>query len=178
MADRHPADESGRTLSPRRRWAAVVITTIVIALSYVSLLLGLGGIGGSDSEATGAALGTGLTVMPLAFMTATFMTSHRHPARAIVGAVAAWLVVVGLVAFDVVVGLIAAYTAGAAVSLERPPGASWRHRIIVSAVFVVVVAMARALAPAATVLTAPIAICLVVQFADDLSRHRAGPTTR
>jgi hypothetical protein len=161
-------------LSTRRRWAMVIFTTLIVAVSYLSLLLGLGGIGSGDGQATGAALATGLTLMPLCFGTAAFMSDHSRPALAIVRAIGAWFLVGVLVLLDAMVGLVAAYAAGCAVSLARPPDVDWTWRVGAVATLVLVATIARMLVPGAVVLTAPVAIVLTIMFADDLALAQRG----
>lgn len=168
------SDDGPEGLSTRRRWAMVIFTTLIIAVSYLSLLLGLGGIGSGDGQATGAALATGLTLMPLSFGTAAFMSDHARPALAIVRAIGVWFVVGVLVVLDVMVGLVAAYAAGCAVSLARPPGVDWTWRVGAVAVLALVAAIATMFVPGAVVLTAPIAIVLSIVFADDLALAQRG----
>ena len=162
-------------MRPRRRWPAVVMTTAVVLFAYGSILIGLGGIGAAQPEVAGAALGTGLVLTPIAFGVAAFISVRN---RAVLGtflAWAAWFAALPIAFFDVMVGLVAGYAAGAAIALAMPPRARWMHRAAAVIVLVMITLIGVQTAPAAVVLTVPLIIVPAIAFADDVARGFPAP---
>jgi hypothetical protein len=146
----------------------------MLVLSYGSLLIGLGGIGREETEVAGAALGTGLVLMPLTFGVATFMTVRERPFVGLLGAMGAWVLALPVTTFDVMIGLLTAFAAGAVVAIRRNSGARWSFRAAAMVILVGAATGVATQAPEMVVLTAPLLICPLIALADDLSLAMGG----
>ena len=169
-------------LSPRKKWQAITLATLLLVPGYWSILAGLvaAASDGPDPVANPAAyLAFGLAVIPFVFVVLAFVSEHpRAPAavwRALVLAVAVGAVVSAL-AVDAVTGIVAGVGAGGVVALRADAGHNWRARaaaVILAVVYTyVLVRMASSLA----LLPAPIFPFTAIGVADHLSERSRAPT--
>ena len=109
-------------LSPGRRWAVVAAATGLMQLSYwptvAAIML-------DDQAGAGldAALGVGLSLVPLVFMLLAFASRHPRAPRAVLRAMGLFLVVaLPLGLLHVALGMAAGFSAGGISALRAEPG--------------------------------------------------------
>ena len=165
-------------LSPRRKWQAITLGTLLLVPAYWSMLAGLvaAAADGPEPVANPAAyLAFGLALIPFVFVVLAFVSEHpRAPTAVWRAMVLAVLVGVGVstLAADAVTGIVAGVGAGGVVALRADADHSWRARalaIIFAVVYTfVLVRMASSLA----LLPAPIFPFTAIGVADHLSERR------
>lgn len=165
-------------LSPRKKWQAITLATLLLVPAYWSILAGLVGAaseGPAPVANPAAYLAFGLAVIPFVFVVLAFVSEHpRAPAavwRALVLAVVV-AAVVSTVAVDAVTGIVAGVGAGGIVTLRADADHNWRARalavVFAVAYTYVLVRMASSLA----LLPAPIFPFTAIGVADHLSERR------
>lgn len=170
-----------RPLSPRRKWRAITIATLVLVPAFWSMMAGLVAMATDDADVAdpgvepAAAIAFGLAVIPFVFIVAAFLTEHANPPRAVLRAmglsVLVGVMVTSLVG-DPATGVVAGVGAGGAVALRRDDDHSGRARALA-----VVVAAAYTLALVQTaggiaLLPAPVFPLTAIGIADHLSERR------
>ena len=168
-------------LSPRRKWQAITLATLLLVPGYWSILAGLvaAASDGPDPVANPAAyLAFGLAVIPFVFIVLAFVSEHpRAPTavwRALVLAVAVGGVV-SVLTVDAVTGIVAGVGAGGVVSL-RADAHNWRARALAVAVAVVYTFLLVRMASSLALLPAPIFPFTAIGLADHLSERRRALT--
>jgi hypothetical protein len=121
-------------LSPKRKWQAITIATLLLVPGYWSLLAGLVGTAVDDTAGApdvGASIALGVAVIPFVFIVLAFMTEQPRAPRAVLRAMGMALLV-GLpataIAGDPVTGIVAGVGAGGIVAIRSEPEAGWRAR--------------------------------------------------
>jgi hypothetical protein len=123
-----------QALSPKRKWQAITIGTLLLVPAYWALLAGLVGTAVDDAEGAPdptAAFALGLALIPFVFIVLAFMTEHPRAAGAVVKAMGMSLLVgipVSALAGDAVSGIVAGVGAGAVIAIRPEPGHGWRAR--------------------------------------------------
>ena len=123
-------------LSPKRKWQAITIATLLLVPAYWAVLAGLVGTAVDDTEGApdpGAALGLGLALLPFVFIVLAFMTEHPRAPGAVVRAMGLSLLVgvmVSAIAADAVTGVVAGVGAGGIVAIRPEPMHGWRARAV------------------------------------------------
>jgi hypothetical protein len=164
-------------LSPRKKWRAILLATLLLVVAYWALLIGLVAGGSDESEAPNAAAGVavGLALIPFVFVVLAFASEHPRAPGAVVRAMGLTLVVglpVSGLAGDAVTGIVAGVGAGGIAALRADAAHNWRARalgVVVATVYTfVLVRMAAELA----LLPAPIFPFTAIGVADHLSERR------
>jgi hypothetical protein len=165
-------------LSPRLKWRAITLATLVLVPGFWALLTGLVAAAADDQvnapNAT-AALAIGLAVTPFAFLVLAVMSQQRHVPRAVLKAMGISLLVcltVAVVAMDAVTAMVAGAGAGGVVALRLDSPQSYRSRAM--AVFLVTVytfLLVRFLG-APTLLFAPVLSFTSIGVADHITERR------
>ena len=120
-------------LSPKRKWRAITVATLLLVPGYWSLLAGLVGTAVDDADApdVGGSLALGVAVMPFVFIVLAFMTEQPRAPRAVLRAMGMSLLI-GLpamaIAGDAVSGIVAGVGAGGIVAIRSEPEYGWRAR--------------------------------------------------
>jgi hypothetical protein len=164
-------------LSPRRKWRAITLATLVLAPAYWSIVAGIVAIGSDDPQAPAPAplIAFGLAIVPFVFVVLAFLSEHPRAPGAVVRAMGLALLVgipVSAAAPDAVTGFVAGLGAGGAAALRADPMHGWRSR----AVAVVAVSAGAFLLVRVTDLTLVLAPALpftALGVADHLSERRA-----
>src|SRR5918992_3321190 len=147
-------------LSPRRKWRAITLATLLLVPGYLGIVAGLVAVTSErpDAPPAGPPIAFGLGLLPFVFIALAFLSSHPRAPGAAARAMGLSLLVgipVAAVVPDAVTGLVAGIGAGGAVALRPEPYGSWKARAIgVAAVSVYVALMVR-LVPDVAVLLAP-----------------------
>jgi hypothetical protein len=170
-------------LSPKRKWQAITLATLLLVPGYWSLLAGLvataapspaGGGAGAGAGAAGApnptvALAFGLALLPFVFVVLAFASGHPRPAGAVVTALLMAVVVgfpVSALAGDAVTGIVAGVGAGGVFALRREPEHSLKARAVGVGVAVLYTFVLAHTAAALALLPAPVFPLTAIGLAD------------
>jgi hypothetical protein len=163
-------------LSPRRKWRAITLATLLLVPGYWSLVTGLVAEGSHKESAPFAApyIAFGLVLVPFVFLALAFLSEHPRAS----GATAMALILTILVgapvsAFsDAVTGFVAGVGAGGIVAMRADIAHNWKARavavLVVSAYVFILVRSATVIA----LLLAPVLPFTSIGVADHLSERR------
>ena len=146
--------------SPRRKWRAITIATLILVPAYLGIVLGLIAIASdrADAPPAGPPIAFGLGLLPFVFVALAFLSSHPSAPAAVAKAMGMSLLVgvpVAALVPDAVTGLIAGIGAGGAIALRPEPFPTGKARALgVAAVSLYVAVMVRVV-PDVTLLLAP-----------------------
>jgi hypothetical protein len=162
-------------LSPRRKWRAITLATLLLVPGYWFLLNGLVSAAAGGGRSTGPLVAFGLALVPFVFVVLAFLSEHPRAPGAVLRAMALALLVgipVSALAADAVTGLVAGIGAGGIVALRADLAHDWKPRalavlIVTAFVFVTL----RTVSPVALLL-APALPFTAVGVADHLSERR------
>ena len=165
-------------LSPRRKWRAITLATLVLVPAYWMLLAGIVSAspdveGGIANPA--AAVAAGLSLIPFVFIVLAFMSQHPHAPRAVLRGMGLCLLVgvmVSAVAADAVTGIVAGVGAGGVASLRSDVDDAWRPRamaVLIASLYTFV--LVRTAGPIA-LLPAPVFPFTAIGLADHLAERR------
>jgi hypothetical protein len=176
---RHTTPLAGSApLSPRKKWRAILLATLVFAPAYWSIVVGMVAAGSDASDAPSAApfIAFGLAAIPFVFVVLAFVSEHpRAPGAAFKAMILALLVgiPVSALAQDAVSGLIAGAGAGGVVALRMDLPHTVRYRALaVVAVTLYGFLLLRTVSEVALVL-GPAFPFTALGVADHLSERRA-----
>jgi hypothetical protein len=164
-------------LSPRRKWRAITLATLVLVPGYWSLVTGLVAEGVHEESAPFAApyIAFGLVLLPFVFLVLAFLSEHPRASGATAKALLLTILVgapVAAFAGDAVTGFVAGVGAGGIVAMRADVAHSWRARAIaVLAVSVYVFILVRS-AAVIGLLLAPVLPFTSIGVADHLSERR------
>jgi hypothetical protein len=134
---------SAKPVSARRKWAAISVATVIMAVSVFFMLYGaVEGAVLYETAAPGPPFALGLALVPFAFLALAFISGHpAAPGAVVVALLVAVPIALVLAALgrDVVTGVAAGYGAGGVVALRREYHQSRRARIIAMVVTTVYV---------------------------------------
>jgi hypothetical protein len=120
-------------LSPRKKWRAITLATLVVAPAFWSVLAGVVAVGSDDPQAPAPAplIAFGLALVPFVFIVLAFLSEHPRAPGAVVRAMMLSLIVgipISAVAPDAVTGFVAGLGAGGIAALRADPIHSWKAR--------------------------------------------------
>jgi hypothetical protein len=169
--------------SPRRKWRAITIATLLFLPSYLGIVVGLVAVSSdrADAPPAGPPIAFGLGLLPFVFIALAFLSSHPRAAGAAARAMGLCLLIgipVAAIVPDAVTGLVAGIGAGGAAALRPDPFGSWKARALgVAAVSVYAALMVR-IVPDVAVLLAPTLPFTALGVADHLAEIRRTRTER
>ena len=177
---RRPRPGGLEPLTPRRKWMAITVATVILAPAYWAMLIGLISFASDDSDLSdataSAALAFGLAVVPFVYIALAFLSGHPRAPGAVIKAMTLFLIVgivVSAIAADAVSGVVAGAGAGGIVALRADLVHEWKHRAAAVA-FATVYAFALArLLPAAVLTAGPAFPLTAIGMADFWSERRA-----
>lgn len=167
--------------SPKRKWQAITLATLVLVPAYWAMLAGLVDTAVDDVEPAGnpaAFIALGLALIPFVFIVLAFLSGHPRAPAAVVKAMLLSLlvgVVVSALAADAVSGIVAGVGAGGVVALAPEPGQERRPRVVgvvVATAYTFV--LVRTIAELA-LLPAPVFPLTALGLADHLVASRSTP---
>lgn len=179
---RATAAAGAEPLSPRRKWQAITVATLLLVPAFWGLLAGLVALAADDEGSTSgapnaaAALALGLAVVPFVFVVLAFMSGQPRAPGAVLRAMGLSLLVgipVSALAGDAVTGIVAGVGAGGVVALRMDGPHNWRARalgVLVAALYTFVLVR---VAGAIVLLPAPVFPLTAIGFADHMSERRA-----
>ena len=170
-------------LPPRKKWRAILGATLLLAVAFWSLMIGLVALATDDTDVpepsglnAGAAVAFGLALIPFVFVTLAFMSEHPRAPGAVVRAmllsVLVGVVVTGLVG-DPVTGVVAGVGAGGVAALRRDVDDERRPRVVAVAVASLYTLVLVYVAGGIVLLPAPIFPFTAIGIADHLSERKA-----
>lgn len=164
-------------LSPRRKWRAITLATLLLVPGYWSLVTGMVAEGLHEESAPFAApyIAFGLVILPFVFLALAFLSEHPRASGATAKALLVTILVgapVSAFAGDAVTGFVAGVGAGGIVAMRADVAHSWRARAIaVLAVSAYVFILIRSVAVVGLLL-APVLPFTSIGVADHLSERR------
>jgi hypothetical protein len=122
-------------LSPRQKWRAILLATLLMVPGYWSLLAGVVAVASDQpgAPAAGPLIAFGLAIIPFVFVVLAFTSGHPRAPGAIVKAMVLALVVgipVSAVAQDAVTGFVAGMGAGGIAALRPDVYRGWKARAL------------------------------------------------
>ena len=164
-------------LSPRRKWRAITIATLLLVPGYWSLVTGLVAEGSHEESAPFAApyIAFGLVLLPFVFLALAFLSEHPRASGATAKALLLTILVgapISGLAGDAVTGFVAGVGAGGIVAIRADVAHNWKARAIaVIAVSACVFILLRSTTIVALLL-APVLPFTSIGVADHLSERR------
>lgn len=164
-------------LTPRKKWRAILLATLLLVPAYWSLMVGLVSIE-SDRTSTPAAgpfIAFGLMLVPFVFVVLAFLSEHPRAPGAVVKAMGLTLLVaipVSALARDAVTGIVAGLGAGGIAALRADPDHGWRARALAVLVASAYTFLLVRVAPEAALLLTPALPFSSIGVADHLSERR------
>jgi hypothetical protein len=164
-------------LPPKRKWRAILLSTVLLAPGFWSIVIGLVAGSSDDRNAPAAApfIAFGLAIVPFVFVALAFLSEHPRAANAILKAMVLSLLVGApalALAGDAITGLVAGCAAGGAVALRMEPAHTGRSRALAVLCATVYAFLMVRVAPEATVIVAPILPFTGLALADHLRERR------
>jgi hypothetical protein len=164
-------------LSPRLKWRAITLATLVLVPAYWAVLAALVSVAskGDAGPNPGPALAFGLSMVPFVFLVLAFMSGHPRAPGAVIKAMGLALLVgipVSALAADAVTGMVAGIGAGGTVALRADEDHNWRARAIAVTAATAYSFVLLHTVPDAGLLAAPIFPFTSIGVADHLSERR------
>ena len=164
-------------LSPRRKWRAITIATLLLVPGYWSLVTGLVAEGSHKESAPFAApyIAFGLVLLPFVFLVLAFLSEHPRASAATAWALILTILVgapVSGFAGDAVTGFVAEVGAGGIVALRADVSHSWKARAIAILAASAYVFILLRSASVIGLLLAPVLPFTSIGVADHLSERR------
>jgi len=174
-ARRSPA-AGAAPLSPRRKWRAITIATLLLVPCFWAVLAGIASATSDDANAPspGPLFAFGFSIIPFVFLALAFLSEHPRAPAAVAKALLL-AVVVGIpvsAGADAVTGLVAGVGAGGVAALRADADHNWKARsLAVTAATVYVFVLLRAAGEIA-LLMAPVLPFTGIGVVDHLSERR------
>jgi len=165
-------------LSPRRKWRAILLATLLLVPGYWAMLAGVVAVASDDGGGVGypgAYIAFGLTLIPFVFVVLAFLSEHPRAPGAVVKAMALALLVgipASALAADAVTGFVAGVGAGGVVALRPEVMQDWRPRVVALVVATAWVFLTVRTIPEVAVLLAPVVPFTSIGVADHIAERR------
>lgn len=118
-------------LSYRRSWLAIGLSTIVLMVSYSSLLVAIVATQSDTPEAAGPTFALGFALVPVVFVSVAFLSGRSRAPTAVLKGMGVWLLVaLPLGLFNPVFGLCAGFGMGGVLTLRERDTDRWQTRVI------------------------------------------------
>jgi hypothetical protein len=136
---RGSASAGAQPVSPRQRWRAITLATLVLAPAHWSVLAGIVSVASDDpaAPAPGPLIAFGLALIPFVFVVLAFVSGHPRAPGAVIRAMVLSLLVgipVSAAVPDAVTGFVAGAGAGGIAALRSDPTHGWKSRAAALAV--------------------------------------------
>jgi hypothetical protein len=165
-------------LSPRRKWRAILLATLLFVPGYWAMLAGVVSLA-SDGEGGVAApvayVAFGLVLIPFVFIVLAFVSEHPRAPAAVFKAMMLALLVgipVSAIAADAITGLVAGVGAGGIAALRADLPHDWRPRAVGVLLTSAWIYLMIRTAPEAAILLAPALPFTGIGVADHLWERR------
>ena len=115
----------------KRSWLAIGLSTIVLMISYSSLLVAIVATQSDTPEAAGPTFALGFALVPVVFVAVAFLSGRRNAPTSVLKAMGVWLVVaLPLGLFNPVFGLCVGFGLGGVLTLKENDTDRWQARAI------------------------------------------------
>jgi hypothetical protein len=163
-------------LSPRRKWRAITLATLLLVPGYWFMLAGLVSTAaiGRGGPAAGPFIAFGLALVPFVFMALAFLSEHPRAPGAVIRAMVLALLVgipISALAGDAVTGLVAGIGAGGIAALRADLAHDWKPRALAVLVVSAGVFIMLRTASTAALLLAPALPFTAIGVADHLTER-------
>jgi hypothetical protein len=164
-------------LSPRRKWRAILLATLLLLPAYLGIVIGVVAVASDEPDAppAGPPIAFGLALLPFVFIALAFLSAHPRAPSAVLKAMGLTLAIgipVSAVTQDAITGLVAGIGAGGIAALRPDLEGVWKARAVgVFAVAAYAFVMIRAV-PDVTLLLAPTLPFTCLGVADHLEERR------
>ncbi|MDH3462113.1 MAG: hypothetical protein OEM32_00615 [Acidimicrobiia bacterium] len=151
----------------RRLWLAIGVGTLVQAISFGSLLLGVVASQSDEVEAGGPAFAVGFALVPIVFVIVALGSGRVGAAGSVLKGMGLWLLIalpVGLI--NPVTGLCAGFTAAGAVTVHREERIPFRPRLAAVVMAAGYVTLLLFLLPQAGIFAGAVTPLLAIRGAD------------
>ncbi|MGZ8646039.1 MAG: hypothetical protein ACXWX3_07090 [Actinomycetota bacterium] len=164
-------------LTPRRKWRAILLATLLLVPAYWALLAGVVAVASEDVTGpfAGPYIAFGLMLIPFVFIVLAFMSEHPGAPGAVAKAMVLTLAVgipVSALAADAVTGMVAGIGAGGIAALRADLLHSWRARALGVAAATALIFLLVRVAPEVALLLTPCLPFTSIGVADHLSERR------
>jgi hypothetical protein len=127
--------EGAEPLSPRAKWRAITLATLMIAPAVWAIIAGIVSASSEDPNAPagGPLIAFGLAIVPFAFVVLAFLSEHPRAPGAVLRAMVVSLLVgipIGAAVPDAVTPLVAGLGAGGIAALRADRAHPWQARAI------------------------------------------------
>jgi hypothetical protein len=160
--------------SYKRSWLAIGLSTIVLMVSYSSLLVAIVATRSDTPEASGPTFALGFALVPVVFVAVAFLSGRRNAPTSVLKAMGVWLLVaLPLGLFNPVFGLCVGYGMGGVLTLKENDTDRWQTRTI-AVLLVATYSLAMLwVIPAVGLLSGGISPLASLGLADYYTRNRA-----
>jgi hypothetical protein len=164
-------------LSPRRKWRAITLATLLLVPSYWSVLAGLVSVASDrpDAPTAGPFIAFGLSLVPFVFIVLAFASEHPRAPGAVIKAMGLALLVgipVSALASDAVTGFVAGVAAGGIAALRPEPISTSKARWVAVLVAAMTSALLVRTVGEVALLLAPVLPFTSIGVADHLAEDR------
>jgi hypothetical protein len=158
----------------RRKWLGIALASMVMTASYWLVVFAAAAGSAEDGPSSTQPFTLGLILVPFAFIALAFLTRQRDASWAVVKAMGLFLVVglpIGL--FNVVIGMVAGFGAGAVVAVRTEEGVPYRKPRSIGVLVAVLYTLAMlAFVPPLGVFTGSVVPFAAVGIADQIVEGR------
>jgi hypothetical protein len=171
-------------LSPRRKWRAILLATLLFVPGYWAMLAGVVSLASDGEGGVGAPVAYvafGLALIPFVFIVLAFVSEHPRAPQAVFKAMVLALIVgipVSAIAADAITGLVAGLGAGGVAALRADLPHDWRPRAVSVVVTSAWIYLTIRTAPEFAILLAPALPFTGIGVADHLLERRQERTSR
>jgi hypothetical protein len=117
--------------SYKRSWFAIGLSTIVLMVSYSSLLVAIVATQSDTPEAAGPTFALGFALVPVVFVALAFLSGRRNAPTAVLKAAGVWLLLaLPLGLFNPIFGLCVGFGIGGVLTLKERDTDRWQTRTI------------------------------------------------
>jgi hypothetical protein len=174
---RSPIVVGAEPLPPRRKWRAILLSTLLLVPAFWTLLAGVVAVSSTSAQApaAGPLIAFGLAVIPFVLVLLAFLSEHPRAPGAVLRAMVLTLVVgipIAALSRDVVSGVVAGIGAGGVAALRMDLGHTWQARALAVAAATVFVFVVVRLAPEVAVVLTPMLPLTSIGVADHLLDRR------
>ncbi len=161
--------------SYKRSWLAIGLSTIVLMVSYSSLLVAIVATQSDTPEAAGPTFALGFALVPVVFVSLAFLSGRRNAPTAVLKAAGVWLLVaLPLGLFNPVFGLCAGFGIGGVLTLKVHDTDRWQIRTIAVLLAALYSLGMLWVIPAIGLLSGGLLPFACLGLADYYTEHRAG----
>lgn len=178
MRRRRPSTANLEPLSPKRKWRAITLATVLLAPAVWAILIGLVAAASDEADKpnAGAPIAFGLCLIPFVYMVLAFASQHPDAPIAVVKAMGMCLLVgipASALAGDAITGIVAGVGAGGIFALRRDTLHTYGIRATGVAIAAAYAFLLARIAGPSAVVAAPVFPFTVLGLADHFAERQA-----